>query len=169
LRRALPVSAHRREIARVRASIFSMRVAVQPSMPGSDRSITMASGTSSNAFATASSPVSALGDTEAARAEATRRTSRARPGSRRRPEHERQDGSFCYHADVHARARASAHGQLNRFDITSTIDLQEVDNALNQARKEIGQRYDFKERVRKLISAAQSHYHHDRRRRQLQA
>ena len=34
--------------------------------------------------------------------------------------------------------------QLNSFDITSTIDLQEVDNALNQARKEIGQRYDFK-------------------------
>jgi len=30
------------------------------------------------------------------------------------------------------------------FDITSTIDFQEVDNALNQARKEIGQRYDFK-------------------------
>ena len=30
------------------------------------------------------------------------------------------------------------------FDVTSTIDLQEVDNAVNQARKEIGQRYDFK-------------------------
>lgn len=30
------------------------------------------------------------------------------------------------------------------FDITSTIDLQEVDNAINQARKELGQRYDFK-------------------------
>src|SRR5688572_23506971 len=30
------------------------------------------------------------------------------------------------------------------FDITSTIDLQEVDNAVNQARKEVGQRYDFK-------------------------
>src|SRR6266404_3227885 len=30
------------------------------------------------------------------------------------------------------------------FDITSTIDFQEVDNALNQARKEIVQRYDFK-------------------------
>lgn len=30
------------------------------------------------------------------------------------------------------------------FDITSIIDLQEVDNALNQARKEVGQRYDFK-------------------------
>lgn len=30
------------------------------------------------------------------------------------------------------------------FDVTSTIDLQEVDNALNQARKEVAQRYDFK-------------------------
>ena len=30
------------------------------------------------------------------------------------------------------------------FDITSTVDLQEVDNALNQARKEVSQRYDFK-------------------------
>src|SRR6476661_7638710 len=30
------------------------------------------------------------------------------------------------------------------FDITSTIDFQEVDNALNQARKEVGQRYEFK-------------------------
>ena len=30
------------------------------------------------------------------------------------------------------------------FDITSGVDLQEVDNAVNQARKEIGQRYDFK-------------------------
>lgn len=32
----------------------------------------------------------------------------------------------------------------NSFDITSTVDLQEVDNALNQARKEVAQRYDFK-------------------------
>ena len=30
------------------------------------------------------------------------------------------------------------------FDVTSTVDLQEVDNAINQARKEIAQRYDFK-------------------------
>jgi len=30
------------------------------------------------------------------------------------------------------------------FDITSTVDLQEVDNAVNQARKELLQRYDFK-------------------------
>jgi hypothetical protein len=30
------------------------------------------------------------------------------------------------------------------FDIVSKVDLQEVDNAMNQARKEIIQRYDFK-------------------------
>ncbi|MBI4886796.1 MAG: YajQ family cyclic di-GMP-binding protein [Acidobacteria bacterium] len=30
------------------------------------------------------------------------------------------------------------------FDVTSTVDLQEIDNALNQARKEVAQRYDFK-------------------------
>ena len=30
------------------------------------------------------------------------------------------------------------------FDITSNVDLQEADNALNQARKEVAQRYDFK-------------------------
>jgi uncharacterized protein YajQ (UPF0234 family) len=30
------------------------------------------------------------------------------------------------------------------FDVTSPIDFQEVDNGLNQARKEVGQRYDFK-------------------------
>jgi len=41
------------------------------------------------------------------------------------------------------------------FDITSTIDFQEVDNALNQARKEVGQRYDFKgARADIVLSAA---------------
>jgi uncharacterized protein YajQ (UPF0234 family) len=30
------------------------------------------------------------------------------------------------------------------FDITSTVDLPEVDNAINQAKKELAQRYDFK-------------------------
>jgi len=30
------------------------------------------------------------------------------------------------------------------FDIVSKVDMQEVDNAINQARKEIIQRYDFK-------------------------
>lgn len=33
---------------------------------------------------------------------------------------------------------------LSSFDVTSTVDLQEVDNAINQARKEVSQRYDFK-------------------------
>jgi len=33
---------------------------------------------------------------------------------------------------------------VESFDVTSGVDLQEVDNAVNQARKEIGQRYDFK-------------------------
>jgi uncharacterized protein YajQ (UPF0234 family) len=33
----------------------------------------------------------------------------------------------------------------NSFDITTGVDLQEVDNAINQAQKEIGQRYDFKD------------------------
>jgi len=31
------------------------------------------------------------------------------------------------------------------FDVVSQLDLQEVDNALNQARKEVLQRYDFKD------------------------
>jgi hypothetical protein len=30
------------------------------------------------------------------------------------------------------------------FDVTTEVDLQEVDNAINQARKETQQRYDFK-------------------------
>ena len=30
------------------------------------------------------------------------------------------------------------------FDVTTGVDLQEVDNAVNQARKEAAQRYDFK-------------------------
>ncbi len=35
-------------------------------------------------------------------------------------------------------------GVAQSFDITSGCDLQEVDNAVNQAMKEIRQRYDFK-------------------------
>src|SRR5882724_1263968 len=31
------------------------------------------------------------------------------------------------------------------FDVVSQLNLQEVDNALNQARKEVSQRYDFKD------------------------
>ena len=32
----------------------------------------------------------------------------------------------------------------NSFDVTTSVDLQEVDNAVNQAQKEAAQRYDFK-------------------------
>ena len=31
------------------------------------------------------------------------------------------------------------------FDVVSRVDLQEVDNALNQTRKEVAQRYDLKD------------------------
>ena len=34
--------------------------------------------------------------------------------------------------------------QTFSFDVTSNIEMPEVDNAVNQARKEIGQRFDFK-------------------------
>jgi cyclic-di-GMP-binding protein len=34
--------------------------------------------------------------------------------------------------------------QLSSFDIVSQLDLQEVDNAVNQAKKELQTRYDFK-------------------------
>ena len=38
------------------------------------------------------------------------------------------------------------------FDVVSQVDRQEVDNALNQTRKEIGQRYDFKGQKGTLMS-----------------
>jgi len=53
------------------------------------------------------------------------------------------------------------------FDITSNVDLQEVDNALNQARKEVAQRYDFKgakasiefdQKESKLVLAAEDEF-----------
>lgn len=34
--------------------------------------------------------------------------------------------------------------QNHSFDVSTNVDLQEVDNAVNQARKEIEQRYDFR-------------------------
>jgi uncharacterized protein YajQ (UPF0234 family) len=36
------------------------------------------------------------------------------------------------------------------FDVTSTIEMPEVDNAVNQARKEIAQRFDFKGSISKI-------------------
>lgn len=58
--------------------------------------------------------------------------------------------------------------QQNSFDIVSEVNLQEVDNAVNQARKEIAQRYDFKgmnasiefdEKEKKLILIARDDFH----------
>src|SRR5205085_11267173 len=52
-----------------------------------------------------------------------------------------------------ARAGSPAHGPIEytrdmakdaSFDVVSEVDRQEVDNALNQARKELQQRFDFK-------------------------
>jgi uncharacterized protein YajQ (UPF0234 family) len=42
------------------------------------------------------------------------------------------------------------------FDVTSPVDFQEVDNALNQARKEVSQRFDFKgAKAQILLDAAE--------------
>jgi uncharacterized protein YajQ (UPF0234 family) len=42
------------------------------------------------------------------------------------------------------------------FDVTSTIDFQEVDNAINQARKEVAQRFDFKGAIAEIaLNAAE--------------
>ena len=38
----------------------------------------------------------------------------------------------------------------NSFDVTSKIEMPEVENAVNQARKEIGQRFDFKGSIAKI-------------------
>src|SRR5207244_7237545 len=37
------------------------------------------------------------------------------------------------------------------FDIVSEVDKQEIDNALNQARKELATRFDFKGSVAEII------------------
>src|SRR6184192_1776377 len=37
------------------------------------------------------------------------------------------------------------------FDIASEVDKQEIDNALNQARKELATRFDFKGSVAEII------------------
>jgi uncharacterized protein YajQ (UPF0234 family) len=38
------------------------------------------------------------------------------------------------------------------FDIVSEVDAQEIDNALNQARKELATRFDFKGSVAEILS-----------------
>jgi uncharacterized protein YajQ (UPF0234 family) len=41
--------------------------------------------------------------------------------------------------------RFATNRRMPSFDVVSRIDLQEVDNALNQTRKEVAQRYDLKD------------------------
>ncbi|GMA87898.1 hypothetical protein GCM10025868_31480 [Angustibacter aerolatus] len=50
------------------------------------------------------------------------------------------------------------------FDVVSKVDRQEVDNALNQAAKEIAQRYDFKG-VDASVSLERRRHRHDRQQR----
>jgi uncharacterized protein YajQ (UPF0234 family) len=38
------------------------------------------------------------------------------------------------------------------FDIVSEVDSQEIDNALNQARKELATRFDFKGSVAEIVA-----------------
>jgi len=37
------------------------------------------------------------------------------------------------------------------FDVVSQVDMQEIDNAVNQTRKEVGQRYDFKDSNTEIV------------------
>ncbi len=46
--------------------------------------------------------------------------------------------------DDASQSRFVVMAQTASFDVTTGVDLQEVDNAINQAQKEIAQRYDFK-------------------------
>ena len=46
--------------------------------------------------------------------------------------------------DDASESRFVVMAQTASFDVTTGVDLQEVDNAINQAQKEIAQRYDFK-------------------------
>src|SRR5689334_21026739 len=54
-------------------------------------------------------------------------------------------GELATRFTVHG-SRFTVHdmAQSASFDVTTGVDLQEVDNAINQAQKEIAQRYDFK-------------------------
>ena len=48
--------------------------------------------------------------------------------------------------DSHIRISKEAHmAKESSFDIVSTVDIQEVDNAFQQAKREISQRYDLKD------------------------
>jgi uncharacterized protein YajQ (UPF0234 family) len=63
------------------------------------------------------------------------------------PSDETREQGLCYQlpaTDYQLLLSCARMATAPSFDVTSTVDLQEVDNALNQARKEVAQRYDFK-------------------------
>ncbi len=47
--------------------------------------------------------------------------------------------------------------QVNSFDVVSRVDMQEVQNAIHQATKEMQQRYDFRESKSTISLNAQEH------------
>jgi uncharacterized protein YajQ (UPF0234 family) len=67
------------------------------------------------------------------------RMTRTRPPSGARP---KGGGGRCQERCTDRREKIVAGD--SSFDVVSKVDRQEVDNALNQAAKEISQRYDFK-------------------------
>src|SRR5260221_12996632 len=52
-------------------------------------------------------------------------------------------GKLCY-PTPQTGLGSKVMAQAASFDVTTGVDLQEVDNAVNQAQKELAQRYDFK-------------------------
>lgn len=62
-------------------------------------------------------------------------------GGWRRPNQPPPDASGVAFSGGRVRCKAT---NMPSFDVVSQVDLQEVDNAVNQARKEVDQRYDFK-------------------------
>lgn len=98
------------------------------------------------------------------------------PRPRRAPLQRPVPAIFTSRARAHGvRGTTSSHSssfmaQLHSFDVTTGVDLQEVDNAVNQAQKEIAQRYDFKgvkaeiefqRAEEKLVLTAQDEYRMD--------
>ena len=53
-------------------------------------------------------------------------------------------GTFTRETHATTRTGAIAVADTSSFDIVSKVDRQEVDNALNQAAKELAQRFDFR-------------------------
>jgi uncharacterized protein YajQ (UPF0234 family) len=53
-------------------------------------------------------------------------------------------GELVYSMPSNTQRKESSMAATESFDITSGCDLQEVDNAVNQTKKEISQRYDFR-------------------------